>query len=190
MKLNTIIQGDCLEVMKGFPDKSVDLVLTDPPYPDYHTDKYLYKEGLLNFLKDFSCKQIIFWSAKVNFPLDYTAIHIWNKKTGVGSMYERIFERNGGNAYKVYNYYLINSTVAASFTKDIFTGHPSQKPINLMKKLIEEYTKPNDLILDPFVGSGTTCVAAKQLGRKYIGIEISPEYCKIANERLAQEVLF
>ena len=50
--------------------------------------------------------------------------------------------------------------------------------------LVEKATKPTDIILDPFCGSGTTCVAAKMLGRNYIGIDISEEYCKIARERL------
>ena len=53
-----------------------------------------------------------------------------------------------------------------------------------MMVLIEENSKPGDLILDPFCGSGTTCVAAKKLGRRYIGIDISEEYCQIARERL------
>ena len=56
-------------------------------------------------------------------------------------MYERIFERNGGNNWEVYNYYLINSSVAAKFTKDVFVGHPSQKPIALIRDLINKYTK-------------------------------------------------
>lgn len=189
-EMNKIILGNCLEVLKDISAQSIDLVLTDPPYPDYLVDEYQYKDGILDFLKEFNCKQIIFWSAKASFPLDYTAIHIWDKKTGVGSMYERIFERNGGAAYKVYNYYLINSTIAAQYAHDIFTGHPSQKPIQLMKKLILENSKEGDTILDPFAGSGSTLVAAKSLGRNYIGIEIDEKYVKIAEDRLRQEVLF
>jgi len=50
--------------------------------------------------------------------------------------------------------------------------------------ILERYSNPGDLILDPFCGSGTTCVAAKMLGRRYIGIDISEEYCKIARQRL------
>ena len=136
--INKIICGDCLEVMKQIPDKLIDLVLTDPPYPDYYKEEYKYFDGILEILKKFSCKQLIFWSAKVDFPLDYTAIHIWDKKVGAGSWYERIFERNGSIEYKVYRYYLINSTVAASFTKDTFWEHPSQKPIKLIEKIILE----------------------------------------------------
>ena len=187
--INKIIQGDCLEVMKGIPDNSIDLILTDPPYPDYYKEEYKYVDGMLEPLKRFNCKQIIFWTAKEDFPLDYSAIHIWDKKCGVGSMYERIFERNGQKNWKVYRHYLINSDVAAKFTGDTFWEHPSQKPINLIKKLILEHTKEGDVVLDPFLGSGTTAVACKNLKRNYIGIEISEEYCKIARERLKQQLL-
>ena len=68
--------------------------------------------------------------------------------------------------------------------------HPSPKPLNSMLPLLKWYSKPTDLILDPFCGSGTTLVAAKQLGRKYIGIEISPAYAAICVERLKQRELF
>jgi site-specific DNA-methyltransferase (adenine-specific) len=68
--------------------------------------------------------------------------------------------------------------------------HPTQKPIEIVKYLIENSAKENTLILDPFMGSGTTVVAAKELGKDFIGIEISPIYCKIAEDRLRQEYLF
>ena len=182
-----LIHGDCLEVMKSIKD--VDFVLTDPPYPDYYADEYLYKDGLIDFLNNFDCRQLVFWSAKAEFPLDYTAIHIWDKKVGCGSEYERIFERNGHKNWKVFNHYLINSTVAASFTGDIFTGHKSQKPINLIRELIEKFTKEGDTVLDPFMGSGTTGVACIQTGRNFIGIEIDPDYFAIAEKRIADAQL-
>ena len=67
--------------------------------------------------------------------------------------------------------------------------HPTQKSLNLMKWCIEKYSEENDLILDPFNGSGTTTRAAKHCKRRFIGIEISEKYCKIANDRLRQEIL-
>ncbi|MHA1832449.1 MAG: DNA methyltransferase, partial [Candidatus Baldrarchaeia archaeon] len=54
----------------------------------------------------------------------------------------------------------------------------------IVQKLIKLLTRPGDIVLDPFIGSGTTAVAAKKLGRRYIGIDINPEYCKIAEERI------
>ena len=78
---------------------------------------------------------------------------------------------------------------AAVWTHNIVKGdaradHPCPKPIGLMLELVELFTDPGETILDPFAGSGTTLVAAKQLGRKAIGIEISEEYCRVAIKRL------
>lgn len=65
-------------------------------------------------------------------------------------------------------------------------GHPSQKPLDLISKLILCSTDPGDWVLDPFLGSGTTAVAAQNLGRQWLGIESNPFYVKIAEKRLAQ----
>lgn len=167
--------------------KNIDLIIADPPYPDYHKDIYSYQKGILDVLLGFKCKQFIFWSAKVGFLLDYTAIHIWDKLMGCASQYERIFERNGGKAYKMYRGCPIQNKVCAQMSRDVYTGHPSQKPIKLILKLVEENSKENDIILDPFMGSGTTAIACKKLGRYYIGYEISKEYCAIAKQRLEAE---
>ncbi|MBT9169371.1 MAG: Modification methylase DpnIIB [Syntrophomonadaceae bacterium] len=64
------------------------------------------------------------------------------------------------------------------------TDHPTQKPIELMKKIVLIHSNEGDIILDPFLGSGTTAVASKQLGRKYIGIEVSKDYLDMAVKRL------
>ena len=68
--------------------------------------------------------------------------------------------------------------------------HPTQKPVGLFKQILDRYSDKEMTILDPFLGSGTTALAAKQLGRNFIGIEINPDYCKIAEQRLAQTELF
>lgn len=81
------------------------------------------------------------------------------------------------------------------FTKSIWSfkpesakkvGHPAPFPIELPKRCIQLYSFKEDVILDPFCGSGTTCLAAKQLGRYYIGYDIKEEYCKIAQKRLSE----
>ena len=68
--------------------------------------------------------------------------------------------------------------------------HPTQKPVRLFYRILEDLTEPDDLILDPFMGSGTTLIAAQKLGRKAVGIEIDKHYCDIAIKRLAQMELF
>ena len=66
----------------------------------------------------------------------------------------------------------------------------TSKPEGLMIELVRLFTDPGELVLDPFMGSGTTLVAAKQLGRRAIGIELEEKYCEIAAKRLAVEYLF
>ena len=163
------------------------VIVTDPPYPDDFVREYRYELGVVDALNLLACPQFVFWSAVADFPLSFSAIHIWHKNpSNHGAQYERVFERNGGSHRKVFAYYMVNSTVAASFTHDVFVEHPSQKPIRLMRHLVGVFS---GTILDPFMGSGTTLVAAKQLGRKAIGIEIEEKYAEIAARRLEQEVL-
>lgn len=180
-----IWNADCRDVLPLLPP--VDLVLTDPPYPDYYVD--LYEQTPITMFADIDCRQLIFWSARCEFPLDYSAIHIWDKLVGTGCQYERIYERQGSTAYKVYRNYRINSSLSALWQGDAYNGHPSQKPIRLLRKLIQESSEPADLILDPFMGSGTTLRATKDCGRRAIGIELDERFCEIAVRRLQQSVL-
>lgn len=76
-----------------------------------------------------------------------------------------------------------------SFPRQEPVDHPSPKPVALMARLIECVTEPGALVLDPFMGSGSTLRAAKDIGRRSIGIESSEAYCEIAAKRCAQEVL-
>jgi hypothetical protein len=184
-----IYNADCLDVMQEMEDGSVDAVITDPPYPDYYTEEYKYFDGILDPLKQFDCRQLIFWSAKVEFPLDYTAIHIWDKVIGCASTYERIFERNGNESYLIFRHMSGFSAVRAKIGRDIITGHPSQKPRRLLTELVEKFTNDTDTILDPFMGSGTTGVAAVQTGRRFIGIEIDPDYYAIAKRRIQEALM-
>lgn len=180
----TIYHGDCREILPTL--EPVDLVLTDPPYPDQHLEYGLVD---ISFLAQFSCRQLIFWSNKAGFPLDFTAIHIWDKLQGVASEYERIFERNGHHNYKMFRAFRGQNRVGAQRSRDILTGHPSQKPRYLIDKLVVWASRPDQLILDPFLGSGTTAFCAKMMGRKAIGIEIEEKYCEIAAKRMSQSVM-
>ena len=64
------------------------------------------------------------------------------------------------------------------------TKHPTQKPLSITKEIIKRHCRKNGIVLDPFMGSGTVAVACKELDRNYIGIELNPDYVKIAEERL------
>lgn len=166
------------------------MVLTDPPYPSYLQEEYRYEDGLLeSVVGSISCRQFIFWTPSTPFPLDYSGKRIWDKAVGTNTQFEEIYERNNPSGYKIHRYYSMGcfSSVGAQMTKEIVTGHPSQKPTGLIATLIEETNAV--IILDPFLGSGTTCYCAKKLGRKSIGIEISERYCEIAAKRCQQTVM-
>ena len=72
---------------------------------------------------------------------------------------------------------------------DRVTPHPTSKPLSMFRTFVERFTDQGELILDPYMGSGTTLRAAKDLGRQAIGIELNERYCEIAAKRCAQEVL-
>lgn len=78
-----------------------------------------------------------------------------------------------------------SNILKVTVTADDHGKHVAQKPLALMELLVSLVTKEEQVVLDPFAGSGTTCVAANRLNRHYIGIEIDPMYCKIARDRLA-----
>lgn len=207
LETNKIYCGDCLELMKQIPDKSIDLVLTDPPYGkgcskgtggygDSKTRKYkdvwdknTPSDEVFEEIFRISEKQIIFGGNYFKLPLS-NCWFVWDKKGDVE--FNNPFgdcELIWTNFKKVVKKYTFKQQGFVRESKDIVV-HPTQKPTELIKKIILDWTEDNSLILDPFLGSGTTAVACKELGRRYIGIEINPEYCKIAEERLRQEYLF
>jgi hypothetical protein len=64
-------------------------------------------------------------------------------------------------------------------------NHPTEKAVGVLRPLIESFSKPGDVVLDPFAGSGSTCFAAAECGRHYLGIELEAQYCELARRRLA-----
>lgn len=105
-----------------------------------------------------------------------------NAKTRFLSSWESIVVGKKSRAYWGSSYHPNILKFQAPKGKD--RTHPTQKPLGLIKKLIELTTKTNGIVLDPFMGSGTTAVACKQLGRHFIGFEISKDFCEIAQKRL------
>ena len=210
--INKIICADCLEVMKDIPDKSVDLVLTDPPYGINYNNKRLNRYSHSKFadikndcgeidysklIKEFQRigKRVIVFGA-INFAKDlpYKGVWIcWDKRTKIeadkafGSPFELAWCDKIGGYDKIYR--IMHGGVINADGPNSPRFHPTQKPVALFGRIINDFSNENDLIFDPFLGSGTTAVACKHLKRNYIGIEISPEYIKIAEDRLKQEIL-
>lgn len=108
-------------------------------------------------------------------------------------------QKNDKHSRHFFNYALMKEMNGGKQMKDVWTGpltpqrekaegkHPTQKPLYLLERIILASTEPGDLILDPFCGSSTTGVAAKKLGRKYIGIDNEPEYIELSKRRLQKD---
>jgi len=112
---------------------------------------------------------------------------VWDKQTGNNGYADaELAWTNLGGAVRAFRHRWMGMLQAASDSGNERV-HPTQKPVPLMRWCLEML--PNGVVLDPYLGSGTTLIAAKDLGRRAIGIEIEERYCEIAAERLSQEVL-
>jgi len=209
----TIYHGDCLEVMPHL--EPVDLVLTDPPYgveftgkvnkDIKHTNGYANKIGDdLVFFKNVVIEIINGAISKhkrvVSFMSNKNLMEM-PKPNDIGCFYVQFGGRVGPWGFGSVNLVLfygkdpflsrgMGSRPNSWFVNETApkNGHPCPKPIGWMKKLVIRCSFPGEIIIDPFMGSGTTLVAAKELNRKAIGIEIEEKYCEIAVRRLSQEV--
>ena len=240
---NKIICGDCLDVMKDWPDGCVDLVLTDPPYGTTACkwDSIIPLEPMWEQLKRLvKLDRAVVLTASQPFTTtlissnkkDFAFSWVWDKCfagnyvqakrqplkvhedvvvfcfTGKQPIYfpqmmkrEIPIEKGSNKQGKAIPIAITVASKVYGKTKRIYMTkhpisiikfnirkergfHPTQKPTALMKYLIKTYTNEDELVLDFTCGSGTTCVAAKMLGRNYIGVDISEEYCDIARQRL------
>lgn len=177
----TLYLGDCREVLATPP--MVGAVVTDPPYPgyDYGWPIVPLTDLPIIHLHGFYC-----WPAMEPFPLPFTARHVWSKSNvcvGDVEPYEEIYEVEGKDFCAVFRHAVINCEMNATINSDEYVDHPTQKPIKLMRKLVR---RTAGVVLDPFMGSGTTGVAAVQLGRPFTGIEIEPRFYDIARRRIEQ----
>jgi len=217
--VNKIVCGDCLELLKEIPDKSIDLVLTDPPYnigfiPQRGTFDAIKNDNLnwekfgkfiqpiLNnfyrILKDnsvayiftgFSSSSSFYYQYLINAGFNVKCQLVWVKNNfGIGyhfrPQHEDIWVCFKGNPPPPKN--AISSVIFESKVSSSKQFHSCQKPLSLIRRLIQQYTKEKEIILDSFVGSGSVAVASKQLNRKFIGIEIEEDFCKIAEKRLKE----
>jgi len=204
--------GDCLEILPLITEK-VDLVLTDPPYGldfpyhSYNDTKDNFKkiviEGAIPLLIKYPLVSISVPIINISlFPQPHwIIICTWNTTGSYGKMGVNQYFPNLIYGKDLQGFGNINGMIKGDVIRENGGGsvgfqrdqnekkHTCPKPYGLVKKLTVRLSLSGDTILDPFLGSGTTAVAAKQLGRKFIGIEIEPKYCQIAVERLRQEVL-
>ena len=246
--INKTIAGDMFQVVPCLPEKSVDLIIADPPYnltKQYHgrtfqkknmdeyrsyTERWLHlvlpllkDTGSIYICCDWQSSLVIgqvlmdrlivrnritwqrekgrgakanwknsmedIWSATVSDEYTFNLKDVMMRRKVIAPYREKGKPKDWIETSKG-NY---RDTCPSNFWDDISipfwsmpenTAHPTQKPEKLIAKLILASSRPGELVFDPFLGSGTTSVVAKKLGRKYIGIELNELYCVWAEKRL------
>ena len=186
--INKVICSDYLKVLEDVQDKSIDLILTSPPFLDKEVpyEYYSWLECFLNIAKEKSKNILMFNSSQRLIEIckrfNPITVLVWNKKFTMSAFrYEPIFLFCNLDQ-KIWGRGRIWSTCISCVPprkKQTINENPIEVYVQLLK-----YFPDCKIVCDPFVGSGTTCIAAKQLGRDYIGIDINPECCKITEKRL------
>lgn len=225
----TLKKADCYKALQGIPDKSVDLILTDPPYnlSPYSTGniKLSWRKDINNDLAEwdntlFDPKRLVDEFTRILKPagnifaftsynllgrwhevfdpvFDTFQFMVWHKtnpppkirKAGflnscelVVCMWNKGHTWNFGNQRDMHNF--IETPICMGVERIKQPHHPTQKPLKVLRHIIKLASKRGDLILDPFMGVGSTGVAAVELDRKFLGIEIEKNYCDAARSRM------
>jgi adenine-specific DNA-methyltransferase len=200
---NTIIQGDCIQTMKDLEAGSVDFALTDPPY----VVSYRGRDGrtVTNDTNASWMRPAFAQIYRVLKPASFcVSFYGWNRvhlfmsawrDAGFRAVGHLVFRKCYASSARFLRYqheaaYLLAKGDVAPPAQPIpdvidfrYTGnklHPTQKPVDALKPLIAAFCAPGGVVLDPFAGSGTTLVAAAQLQRRFIGIEIDPQHYRTA----------
>ena len=213
IELNKIYNEDCLQTMAKMDDESVDLVLTDPPYGigetnernmsrekcsiptnyghyDWDSDKipmnYFYE------IQRISKNQIIFGGNY--YDLGPTSCYVvWDKDNTGNFADAELAWTSFKSAVRIFKFRW-NGMLQENMKNKEKRYHPTQKPVELIRQILDKYSSPIETIYDPFVGSGSILLAAQKLGHDWIGSEISQEYVDLANKRiqpyLDQQTLF
>jgi DNA modification methylase len=201
----TIYHGDCLEILPELGQ--VDCVITDPPYGYSYSSSWgaswkntVIKNDDSTFVRDKVLSLIpeipwaCFGSWRVRPPKETKTVLVWDKgpASGMGDLsipWKCSFELiciGGVGWYGKRDEGVLRGHVVPP-SEPAGRRHPNEKPVSLIAALLRK--APYGIVFDPFMGSGTTLRAAKDLGRRAIGIEIEERYCEIAAKRLSQEVL-
>ena len=234
MRLNYIDNCDCLEGLKAVPDKSVDCIITDPPYflsmghagsktnaktcvrnsdalnsnrtfndlaictPFYKElfaeyARVLKDDGSFYFFTDF--RGYAYYFPLINAALPVRNLIVWDKKAGPGSFYSFAHEFIIFGTYKSKTKGGVGSNVwrMAAFSSgakktDGEKVHPTQKTVEIITKMVEDSTEPGGVVLDTFMGSGTTAVACLRTGRNYIGFKLDEGYHALAQKRISETI--
>ena len=204
---NRIVQGDCIEIMQQMPAESVDFILTDPPYLVNYRDRTgrtLQNDTDADWLKPAMreayrvLKQNRLMVCFYGWPRADHFLDAW-RSAGFRPVGHFVFRKSYTSSVKFMKCqheqaYLLakgNPPLPKNPLPDvqrlIYTGnalHPTQKAVMSLVPLVRAFTLPNELVLDPFAGSGSTCAAALLTGRKYLGIELDAEYHANASARM------
>jgi site-specific DNA-methyltransferase (adenine-specific) len=195
----TLYCGDCRDILPTLG--TVDAVVTDPPYglgKDIANDRPteadpLVQEVFATLKRVCSGNILAFWAPQriaVGMAIfKPKRVMVWNKTFAlyaphnVGYRYELIFWVSGRAAMRKRGD-VFEAFPIAFKAQGESVGHPTQKPIQLMSEMLLDFTRPNDCVLDPFMGSGSTGVACLGMGRSFVGIEAEPRYFEIACRRI------
>lgn len=205
--INKVFNEDCLKTMKRMADKSIDLVLTDPPYgigmsnlkrlgntnlgqPKIYEkkkwDNKIPSKEIFKEIQRVSKHQIIFGG---NYFIEHLTNSscwvVWDKDNSGNYADGELAWTNFKTALKIYKFRW-NGMLQQDMANKEERHHPTQKPVELFKMILRDYAVKNDYktIYDPFMGSGTTAIACKSLGLDYIGSELDKDYFEIINKRL------
>lgn len=205
--LNTIIHGNCIDELAKLPANSLDFALTDPPYITHYKDRTgrsIINDDNAAWLEPAFAeihrvlKPHSFCVSFYGWPKADLFINAW-RKAGFRLGGHLVFRKrySSRKAFLDYHHesaYLLvkgNPDYPASRLPDVidwtYTGnklHPTQKPLGILTPIIETFSKPGDVVLDCFAGSGSTLAAAAMLGRNYIGIELDAAHHLTATDRL------
>jgi DNA modification methylase len=204
--LITLYHGDCLEITDWL---DADVLVTDPPYGiswnsgDFSNATVVVKHTIKNdenpFVRDAALElwgkkpALVFGSWLVDRPKNVSNRLIWHKASNKPGMRtqpwysadEEIYQLGTGFQGKPeQNVLVTNDRRDGAYGEVARLGHPTPKPVGLMERLIAKC--PDGVIADPFAGSGATLVAARNLGRQVIGIELEERYCELIAKRVSQ----
>ena len=204
---NTVLQGDCVEVMRQFRSRTVDFVLADPPYLAHYcsrdgrtvandSDGAWLKPAFVQIFRvlrrDSFCVSFYGWHQADKF------IAAW-REAGFRLAGHLTFTKKYPSTERFLRYHHENAYLLAKGNPpqptqripDVlewkYSGnklHPTQKPLCVLTPLIQCFSRPGDLVLDPFCGSGSMLLAAKLQARRFIGIELAQHYWQIAHDRV------